>query len=390
MLRRDHFASLTIFTLLSVGLSGCREPQPAPDIQRLGSDSFVMETIIDGLERPWSVEPLGNAAYLISGKLGVLWLVEGGQARKIAGLPDVLIAQRNKRIAVKGHGGLLDIGLPPDFAATGDIYLSYSYGDWDANGTALLRARLDGDQMLDAQTLFESSFPKASGRHYGGRIVFPGDGTLLLSLGDGMALREEAQKPDSHLGSVVRINRDGSPPDDNPDFGEGAEPELYTIGHRNVQGLAIDPETGAIWSHEHGPRGGDELNRLRAGANYGWPVVTTGRDYQGARISPDETDPRFEAPVHDWTPSIAPSGLVIYRGALFPDWEGDALSGGLASEDIRHVDLNTGMETALLGDLKTGPDTFRVRDLAVDEDGALLILVEDPDNGRLIRLMPKE
>ncbi|MEM9599751.1 MAG: PQQ-dependent sugar dehydrogenase [Pseudomonadota bacterium] len=381
---------LGLLGLISVSLTACLEPQPTPDIATLPSDAFTLDQVVDGLERPWAVEPLGQQAYLITGKLGTLWLVEAGEIREIAGLPDSLTRLRNQRMATEGQGGLLDIAIAPDFAQTGDIYMSYSYGDWSTNGTALMRAQLDGDRMVNAATIFEASFPKEAGSHYGGRILFSDNNTLLLSLGDGFALREEAQKTGSHLGSIVRLDRNGNAPSDNPDFGESAEPELFTIGHRNVQGLAQDAQTGAIWAHEHGPRGGDELNRIEAGKNYGWPIVTEGRDYQGARISPDESDPRFAPPVHGWTPSIAPSGLVIYRGDMFSDWDGDALSGGLASGDIRHVDLDTGVETALLGDLKSETDAFRVRDLAVDDDGALLVLIEDTDNGRLIRMTPQD
>jgi len=369
-------------------LTACLEPQSAPDLPTRALSAFQLETVVDGLERPWAAAILPEGGYLITGKMGKLWRVESGTTREIENLPMEIGAFAGNRVAEAGQGGLLDVALAPNFATSGQIYLSYSYGDWDANGTALLRAYLDGDRIVSSETIFRASPAKEAGSHFGGKILFLPDGTLLLSLGDGFSLREEAQKPASHLGSIVRLTRDGGTPTDNPNFGDTAKPQLFSIGHRNVQGLALDPVTGVIWEHEHGPRGGDELNRLQAGANYGWPIATYGRDYQGARISPIEEDARFTGPVHHWTPSIAPSGLAIYRGELFADWNGHALIGGLASGDLRRVDPETGEEVILLSDAKTEVDAFRIRDVDVDLDGAVLLLIEDGANGRLIRMTP--
>ena len=218
------------------------------------------------------------------------------------------------------------------------------------------------------------------------------DDTLVLTLGDGFAYREDAQKAETHLGKIVRLTRDGGVPADNPFKGktkDGREfkPQIYSLGHRNPQGLAVDRETGILWSHEHGPRGGDELNIITAGANYGWPLATKGRDYQGARITPYESFKGTVDPVHSWVPSIAPSGLVIYRGDLFPEWSGDALIGGLASRDLRRVDLENGKsvgEEDLLSDLNG-----RIRDVREARDGAVLVLIESGEDGRLLRLAPK-
>jgi len=217
------------------------------------------------------------------------------------------------------------------------------------------------------------------------------DDTLVLSLGDGFAYREDAQKADTHLGKLVRLSRDGGVPQDNPFLGQSKDgrdykPQIYSIGHRNVQGLAYDAQSQTLWQHEHGPRGGDELNRIEAGANYGWPLATKGRDYQGARITPYESFKGTEDPVHNWVPSIAPSGLAIYRGNMFPDWNGDALIGGLASRDLRRVDLEQGKsigEEDLLSDL-----SLRIRDVRIARDGAVLILTEDGETGKLLRLTP--
>lgn len=386
----------TSWTMGTVGLaavlclSACQEPQPAPDLPERPVSDFQLNTVIDGLPSPWAAAIMPNGDYLVTGKLGQLWRIESGATVEISGLPEVLTQFSDNRVATAGQGGLLDVALAPDFAESGTIYLSYSYGDWDANGTALMRAQLDGNQITSAETIFRASPGKEAGSHFGGKIAFPGDGTLLLSLGDGFYLREEAQKPNSHLGSIVRLTLDGGAPADNPDFGDDAKPQLFSIGHRNVQGLTVDPVTGEIWEHEHGPRGGDELNRLSSGANYGWPVATYGRDYQGARISPIEDHAGFAAPVHVWTPSIAPSGLAIYHGDMFPDWNGYALVGGLASGDLRRVNPDTGEEVILLNDAKTETDAFRIRDVDIDPDGAILLLVEDKTNGRLIRMLPKE
>lgn len=371
-------------------LSACMETQTAPDLQTRPVADFRLDTVVDGLPSPWAAAILPDGGYLITGKLGKLWRVQNGDVVEISGLPAEVTGFANMRVATGGQGGLLDVALAPDFATSGTIYLSYSYGDWAANGTALMRAQLTGNQITTSATIFRAGPGKEAGSHFGGKIAFPGDGTLLLTLGDGFSLREEAQKPSSHLGSIVRLTLDGGTPADNPDFGEDAKPQLFSIGHRNVQGLAIDPATGDIWEHEHGPRGGDELNRLTAGANYGWPVATYGRDYQGARISPIEDHAGFTAPVHYWTPSIAPSGLAIYRGDKFTNWNGYALVGGLASGDLRLVNPDSGEEVILLSDAKTEDDAFRIRDVDIDADGAILLLVEDGDNGRLIRMLPNE
>jgi len=365
------------------------EPQTAPDLPQQPQADFQLDTVIDGLPAPWAAAVLPDGGYLVTGKLGQLWHVDEGVRTEITGLPDSVTGFADNPVATDGQGGLLDVALAPDFADSGTIYLSYSYGDWDANGTALLRATLQGAAITGSETIFRANPAKEAGSHFGGKITFPGDGTLLLTLGDGFSLREEAQKPSSHLGSIVRLNLDGGTPADNPDFGDEAKPQLFSIGHRNVQGLTVDPATGTIWEHEHGPRGGDELNELTPGANYGWPIATYGRDYQGARISPIEDHTGFAAPIHVWVPSIAPSGLAIYRGDVFEDWNGSALIGGLASGNLRRVDLESGDEEILLSDAKTDTDKFRVRDVDVDQDGAVLILVEDADNGRLIRILPK-
>ena len=367
-------------------LTACQESQSAPDLPNRLSTEFKIAEIQSGLNSPWSVAELPDGAFLITEKAGKLLRVSGRDDRvEIEGLP--------RDIYVSGQGGLLDVVLAPDFKTSAEVYISYAYGNDDANGTALLRGRLDGSVLKSSTVIFRASPPKTAASHFGGKIAFLPDDTLVLTLGDGFAFREDAQKADTHLGKLVRLTRDGGVPQDNPFIrqskdGREFKPQIYSIGHRNVQGLAYDAQTNTLWEHEHGPRGGDELNRIVPGANYGWPLATKGRDYQGARISPYETFKGTVDPVHDWVPSIAPSGLVIYRGDLFPNWDGDALIGGLASRDLRRVDLEKGVsvgEESLLADLDG-----RIRDVRIARDGGVLILIEDSAKGRLIKLLPKD
>lgn len=372
---------VTFFSLvISIGLLGCMEPQPKADLVEKPSSEFNLETIADGLRAPWAVAEVSENEYLITEKPGTLIHFDQGVRSEVQGLPEDILAE--------GQGGLLDIKLAPDFAETREIYFSYAYGTYEQNGTALARATLADAQLENVTTIFRTSPPKSGSQHFGTRIAFLPDDTIILTLGEGFAFREDAQKPDTHLGKIVRLTRDGGVPEDNPFLGQdGYKPQIYSMGHRNVQGIAYDDETNTLWEHEHGARGGDELNIITGGENHGWPLVTKGVDYNGARISPFEQKEGYIEPVYYWVPSIAPSGLVIYRGDMFTEWNGDALIGGLASRDVRRLDLEGGevvAEIDLLSDLDS-----RIRDVAVAEDGAVLILTDDPKNGKLIRLTPK-
>ena len=366
---------LTIFSVLA--LTACLEPQPKPHLETVPTSDFNIEVLTEGLKAPWSVADIPTG-YLITEREGILYKISGSRKTKITGLPD--------DIFVKGQGGLLDVRPAPDFAQSQELYISYSYGNSDSNGTALLRAVLKDTQLTNASIIFRASPPKMAASHFGGRIVFLPDDTLVLTLGDGFAYREEAQNVNSHLGKIVRLTREGEAPVDNPKL--DGKPQIYSYGHRNVQGLAYDTQANQLWEHEHGPRGGDELNLIKPGQNYGWPIATTGLDYNGAKITPFKKYQGMIDPVHDWVPSIAPSGLVIYRGEMFPQWNGDALIGGLVSRDIRRVDLENGKsvgEVSVLSDLDE-----RVRDVRVDKDGAILVLTDDPENGKLLRITPKK
>ncbi len=366
----------TVF-ITALILSACLEAQPAPEVTERPSTDFNIEVVWDRLTKPWAVEPLPNGDYVVTEIGGTAKRITGSGASEISGLPDDIL--------VYGQGGLLDVALWPDYGESGEIFLSYTYGSKEANGTALYRAALDGTTLRNGEVIYKAT-AKPAGSHYGGKIDFLPDGTLILTLGDGFALREEAQNLDNSLGKIVRLNRDGSPADYNP-FPDKGAPEIYSWGHRNVQGLAYDSETGYLWAHEHGPRGGDELNLIKKGANYGWPIATTGRDYNGARISPFESYEGMEPYIYQWTPSIAPSGLTIYRGDMFPEWNGDALVGALANRSLWRIDLDETKvvgEERLLGDLDS-----RVRDVVTDRDGAVLVLTESDNGGQLLRLTPK-
>ena len=379
---------------VALSLTACFEPQIAPDIPKVPSTDYNVEYVAKDLNAPWSVAELPDGSWLLTEKPGRLLQITSSGQNVISGLPE--------DIFVSGQGGLLDVVLAPDYETTGNIYLSYAYGNDAANGTAILRARLDGTKLNDPLVIFRSSPTKSAASHFGGRLAFLPDETLILTLGDGFGFREEAQNADTHLGKLVRLTGDGGVPRDNPFLGKDKagkqfKPHIFSLGHRNVQGLSIDSMTGEIWSHEHGPRGGDELNLIKPGQNYGWPLATTGTDYNGAHITPFESFDGMTSPIHDWVPSIAPSGLAIYRGSLFSDWQGDALIGGLVTRDLRRVEIENGKavhEESLLSELNG-----RVRDVRVDSSGAILALIEsadqdgdgtiDPKSGQLIRLTPK-
>jgi glucose/arabinose dehydrogenase len=269
------------------------------------------------------------------------------------------------------------------------IYLAFAEGDEKANHTAVWKARYDGARLSDGRVIFRSAPDKAGTSHPGGRLLFLPDKTFLLTIGDGFEYKEAAQDLGSHLGKILRLTRYGKAAADNPFVdGKDARPEIWTLGHRNAQGLTRDPETGDIWEHEHGPRGGDEINLLRAGANYGWPVVTHGIGYDGKIISERAHMEGMERSMFYWAPSIAPSGFAIYRGKAFADWDGQFFVGALAARTI--VRLRRGKDTGFLVEDERMYSAYkkRIRDIREGPDGLLYILT-DEDDGELLRLVPK-
>ena len=359
--------------------------QDAPTITTTDEGRFHIETLAEGLELPWSIAVLPDGSVLVTEKqVGRLRRIDADGLREtpIAGVPDDLFTL--------GQGGLLDVVAHPDFENNGLIYLSYTWGELSANAVRVARGRLEGDTLHDVEVLFTSGPPKDTSIQFGGRLAFLPDGTFILTLGEGFVWREDSQRLTTHLGKVIRLNDDGSIPADNPyrDV-EDALPEIWTIGHRNPQGLAVDPVTGTIYESEHGPWGGDELNTLASEHNYGWPVATHGLDYNGAPISPFTTYPGMDDPVVYWTPSIATSGLAVYRGDLFPEWNGDVLAGGMQALAVARVDMDApgGPREAerLFEDLSA-----RVRDVRVGPDGAIYLLAEAQRDGKVLRVTPAD
>ncbi len=346
-------------------------------------DRFEVEQIGPPLAAPWSLAFLPDGTFLISEKHRGLRLIHAdGQATATleGGPPNVLR---------KEDSGLLDVALDPDFAANRTLYLAFAEGTEEANRTAIWKARLEGGRLVGGRVIFRANQDKKAPSHPGGRLLFLPDKSLLLTIGDGFDYRDKAQDPASHLGKVVRLTRDGAAAPDNPFVGRaGYAPEIWTLGHRNIQGLTRDPVSGTVWAHEHGPRGGDEINALVAGRNYGWPAVSFGIDYDGTLITERLHAAGMALPRFVWSPSIAPSGLAIYRGTVHPELDGRLLVGALAFRTL--VQVRVGTETGLLaeeGRWLTGLKA-RIRDVRVAPNGAIFLLTDDPTAGRLLRLVP--
>jgi glucose/arabinose dehydrogenase len=378
-----------IVILSAIGIVGSANAQSAREqavaIDRVPippPDTIQVERIGPPMKSPWAIAFLPDGSMLVTEKHGGIRHIrrDGAASEALEGGPP--------NVFQRSDSGLLDVALDPDFASNGYIYVAFAEGTEQANRTALWKARFDGGRLTGGRVIFRVNETKRDTGHPGGRLLFLPDKTLLLSIGDGYDYRDKAQDPASHLGKVLRLTREGRAPADNPFVGRtGYVPEIWTLGTRNIQGLTLDRATGTVWSHEHGPRGGDEINLLEAGRNYGWPRVSFGIDYDGKLITDRQhidglSDPRFF-----WTPSIAPSGLAVYHGALFPELEGRLLVGGLASRSISQVRIHpkTGLlaeEARLLTGLKQ-----RVRDIRVAPDGNIYWL-SDGDNGGLYRILP--
>lgn len=336
------------------------------------------ETVADGLRLPWGLAFLPGGDMLVTERPGALRRVsaDGTVSDPLGGVPEVVFG---------GQGGLLDVVLHPDFSTNRLVYLSYSHGTLHDNATRVARARLEADALVGTEVIFAVEPEKDTPQHYGGAMAWLGDGTLLLTTGDGFDHREQAQNLASMMGKTIRIADDGSIPPDNPFVDrDGAAAAVWTYGHRNPQGLAVDPATGRVYQHEHGPRGGDELNLLTPGNNYGWPAATYGIDYSGAYVSPFQSLPGMTAPLLYWVPSIAPSGLAIYRGNRFPEWDGDLFVGALVDQDVRRVDMENGRPVGQER-LITG-ENERIRNVVLGPDGYLYVLT-DSEQGRILRLV---
>lgn len=346
--------------------------------------SFAIETVADGLKNPWGLAFLPDGTMLVSEREGNLRLVspDGQVWPPLQGLPEIY---------AKGQGGLLDVAIDPDYANNGRIYFSYSEpGEDDStNSTAVASARIQDDKLVDVTRIFSQQPKVKSNAHFGSRLVFANDGTLFVTLGERYSQKDDAQTLDNHHGKVVRINTDGSVPADNPFVDtKGALPEIWSYGHRNMQGAAIHPQTGVLWSGEHGAQGGDEINLDRAAKNYGWPVITYGEDYGGGEIGEGFKKAGMETPVYYWLPSLATAGLTFYTGEQFPDWQGDLFVASLKAQTLSRLDIEGERvlhEERLLKD-ELGK---RLRHVVQGPDGYLYLLT-DESNGAIVRLVPAD
>ncbi len=352
----------------------------ATDLVQTQEVPIAVETVATGLQNPWGVEVLPDGAFLVTERPGGLRIVKDGRVSETVGeIPG---------LAVGGQGGLLDVALANDFADSGTIYLAFSEAGRGGAGTAIGKATLvrDGDtaRLDDFEVIFSMPKKTSGGRHFGSRIAVAPDDTIYFSIGD-RGEPDRAQDMQDHAGAVLRIRPDGTIPPDNPYAdGAGALPEIWSKGHRNAQGMDFDTDTGILYVVEHGARGGDEINRPQPGLNYGWPVISYGRHYSGRKIGVGTAAEGFEQPIHYWDPSIAPGGMAVYRGAMFPEWDGDLLVTALKARMLVRLDRDSdgrvvGEENLLRGGYG------RIRDVRQAPDGSILVLTDD-SNGALLRI----
>ncbi|VXB60223.1 PQQ-dependent sugar dehydrogenase [Massilia sp. 9I] len=378
----------SVASLITMACSSAMAQGLEPSGEPPAVKGWKLETVADGLPQPWGMAWLADGRMLVTGKKGSLHLVSGKQVTNVPveGLPSLF---------TEGQGGLLDIAIhPADKGPNPRVYMTMASGTMDANRTVLVQGVFDGRRVHGIKTLFTASPSKSGGEHFGSRIVFLKDGTLLMSIGDGgnppqrvgnMLAREQAQNLGSDNGAILRLTADGKPAPGNPLAGQqGALPELWSIGHRNIQGLTVDPQ-GRVWASEHGPRGGDEINLIEGGKNYGWPLQSYGADYRSREPIGVKVVPGMVQPLVAWVPSPAPSGLAWYTGKGFPQWQGSLFSGGLASKDIRRVAFDAQGKVVKQERLEIGK---RVRDVRQGPDGQLYALTDEAQ-GSLLRIVPQ-
>ena len=334
----------------------------------------AMTPVVTGLDEPWGIDHLPDQSLIITEKDGRVLLWKDGKTRELNGAPDVVD---------RGQGGLLDVTVARDFATSRTVFFSYSKRQNGGAGTALAAAEVsaDGTALENLRDLFESAPGSSGGRHFGARVVEAPDGTLFMTIGD-RGDRPAAQDRTNHSGTIIRINRDGSVPADNPFVGEsGVQPEIWSYGHRNPQGAALDAQ-GRLWTAEHGARGGDEVNLIRKGANFGWPVISYGRHYSGGKIGEGTSKPGMLQPAFYWDPSIAPSGLLVYQGDMFRQWRGNIFVGSLKDDYISRLEISgeTAREVAQI----TNRATERVRDIIEADDGSIWFI--SVGNGAVYRM----
>lgn len=359
--------------LLTIPLSlGACAQEALPSIIPSEKETFKINILAENLDHPWGLAFLPRGDFLVTERSGKLWKIgKSGEKTQIIGLPEV---------SAEGQGGLFDVALSPDFARSRRVYLSYAGVDQnDKRNTEVAYATLNENRLDNLKVIFRAE-PKTDGNnHYGGRLLFGPDGLLYITLGERFDERDQAQNTTDNLGTLVRVAPDGQLPGDNP-YPHG----IYTYGHRNVQGIALRPGTNDIWTHEHGPRGGDEINILKKGANYGWPLVSYGNHYWGTSIPDESSNPDLTPPLHHWTPSIAPSGMMFYTGSKFKNWKGNLFVGALVGEHLRRIEL-AGDKVVHEEEILKG--FARIRDVRMGPDGFIYLLT-DEEEGRLLRLEP--
>lgn len=340
---------------------------------------ITVTTLAEGLVHPWGMAFLPNGDLLVTEREGGIQRLskEGTLSGRLANVPAVV---------AQNQGGMLDIAIDPEFSNNNTVYFCYSKKS-DVEGkngssSSVAKATLTDTGLENVDVIFSADSIVDNGFHFGCRLTFDADKHLYITMGDRYKYMKEAQNTNNHFGKIVRINRDGSVPSDNP-FLDGDAPEVFSYGHRNVQGVTIHPETGAVWAMEHGPKGGDEINIIASGANYGWPVITYGIDYSGEIISDKTHMEGMEQPWVYWDPSIAPSGLTFYNGDMFKEWNGDVLVGSLKFTHLRRIDVKGGKPAEQFEYLRD--NQARVRDVEVGPDGAIYLLTDAP-NGKVLRL----
>ena len=378
-----RFCALAVALTAVLGTSGAWSQANVQNVpSALGS--LRLTTIATGLQNPWGLAVLPDGRYLVTERPGRLRVVtpQGGVSTALSGVPTVF---------AQGQGGLLDVALDPAFATNRRVYLSFAEpGSNGTAGTAVFRGELNADAtaLTNGSVIFRVAPKLNTQGHFGSRLAFGPDGFLYITSGDNQS-NATAQRQDQHQGKIIRIRTDGTVPPDNPFVGNSAwRPEIWSTGHRSPQGMAFHPSTGRLWMTEHGPRGGDELNRVGRGLNYGWPTITWGLGYDGRPIpeSTGSSAPGLEQPQHQWTPSIGTSGLAFYAHRRSPEWIGSVFVGGLVTRSLHRLRLDANHQVVFQEQLLSGLN-WRIRDVRVAPDGALLILTDDT-NGRVLRLEP--
>ncbi|MTH99197.1 PQQ-dependent sugar dehydrogenase [Roseibium sp. RKSG952] len=344
------------------------------DVLQTSAGSVRVTEMLGGLDTPWAIGILPDESFLVTERDGELLYVKDGKSQRVSGVP---------KVAASGQGGLLDVTIARDFSNSREVFLTYSKRQSSGAGTAVAVARLseNGKRLTNLRVIFEAVPGGSGGRHFGSRVVEANDGSLFITLGE-RGDRPAAQDKSNHMGTVIRINRDGTIPSDNPFVGDpSARPEIWSYGHRNPQGAGLDAR-GRLWVSEHGAQGGDEVNLVQPGLNYGWPVISYGKHYSGQKIGEGTSKPGMEQPEFYWDPSIAPSGLLVYSGKLWPQWKGDLFVGSLKFDYISRL---AGSPLREVEQIK-GAETERVRDIVEAPDGSIWFI--SVGQGAVYRLAP--